>query len=142
MALDALLNDALADARTLIRSYFNHDLWEADIDWEQPAMLIGGTAREKDARVSHAIGFVHGVALALDMTALQLLAEVPDPDPVYRCACSWVGSDPDVRRGKPPTCPACWHHDKKRVPLAEGGRPVTPTTVNVPNAPYGRRSHS
>lgn len=35
-------------------------------------------------------------------------------EPVFRCKCSWVGGDPDIHRGKP-TCPACWHHDKKRV---------------------------
>lgn len=78
-------------------------------------------------------------------------------DLVYRCACSWVGGDPDTIRigestcpkcisakthackgGGPTcrhcdrcdyawdsgvssptvmTCPACWHHDKKRVPV-------------------------
>jgi hypothetical protein len=41
---------------------------------------------------------------------------IADPDPVYRCTCSWVGGDPDLRPGKArsPTCPACWHHDKRR----------------------------
>jgi hypothetical protein len=40
-------------------------------------------------------------------------------DPVYRCACSWVGGDPDERNGKH-TCPACWHHDRRRVEVKAG----------------------
>jgi reverse gyrase len=40
-------------------------------------------------------------------------------DITYRCACSWVGGDPDERRMKngkvKRTCPACLHHDRKRV---------------------------
>lgn len=133
MSLDGLLADALADARTLIRSYFGHDLWEADIDWEQPAQFSGDRSTRADARVSHAIGFVHGVALALDMTALQLLDEVPDPDIVYRCACSWVGGDPDERPGKRPTCPACWHHDKRRVEVFADGTAPAVAPAPTPN---------
>lgn len=31
----------------------------------------------------------------------------------FRCECSWVGGDPDWYKGRP-TCPACFHHDRKR----------------------------
>lgn len=138
MALDALLADALADARALIREYRGHDLWEADIDWEQPMQLQtvhvdGGNedqCRVIDTRISHAVGFVHGVALALDMTALQLLDEVPEgmQPLVYRCPlprCRWVGSDPDLWTRDQPTCPACWKIDRKmRDVVISGRRPV------------------
>lgn len=40
-----------------------------------------------------------------------------DEVPTYFCACSWIGGDPDERRGKPPTCPACWKIDRRRVPV-------------------------
>lgn len=39
-------------------------------------------------------------------------------DVTYYCTCSWLGGDPDIGPGrgrKAPTCPACWHHDRKRV---------------------------
>jgi hypothetical protein len=45
---------------------------------------------------------------------MQCLVEENAPELFYRCACSWIGGDPDYHRGKA-TCPACWHHDKKRV---------------------------
>jgi len=38
----------------------------------------------------------------------------PDGDTVYRCACSWVGSDPDRYQNRN-TCPACLFHDKRRI---------------------------
>lgn len=76
--LDGDLADALNDARAVIREHFGHDLWEADIDWEQPAQVVAGEPRYADAQLSHAIGFVHGVALALDMTARSLLDLVPE----------------------------------------------------------------
>lgn len=37
-----------------------------------------------------------------------------DEDPVYVCACSWVGGDPDGD-GDNATCPACKAIDKRRV---------------------------
>lgn len=43
------------------------------------------------------------------------LTEVQE-DLYFRCTCSWVGGDPDYWRGQQ-TCPACWKHDKKRVPV-------------------------
>lgn len=46
--------------------------------------------------------------------AVEALSEALGGDPVYRCRCTWVGGDPDMRRGRA-FCPACWHHDKKRV---------------------------
>ncbi len=56
-------------------------------------------------------------------------------DCVYRCKCSWVGSDPDrrpagarrSRRGRL-TCPTCWHHNKKRIEVAPKPSWVTVTT--------------
>ena len=54
------------------------------------------------------------------------------PEAGYECACSWVGSDPDERRSKGKgtavlrTCPACWHHDRKRVGVTVRVRPVSP----------------
>lgn len=87
-----------------------------------------GTREVKSAARS-AWDYLQGVGDGLGLTVRDLLdaEEIdygPDPDDVvpgdivdivYRCGCSWVGGDPDIRRGQPPTCPACWHHDHKRV---------------------------
>lgn len=45
-----------------------------------------------------------------------------EADPIYRCACSWLGGDPDVMRGGRTTCPACWLHDHKRVTVVMESR--------------------
>ena len=44
--------------------------------------------------------------------------------PTYRCACSWVGGDPDVRKGRS-YCPACWHHERKCVEVFAEGAEIT-----------------
>ncbi len=54
-------------------------------------------------------------AIVLEPTSCAMcLAEDEDEVEVsFRCECSWVGGDPDIYRGRP-TCPACWHHDRRR----------------------------
>lgn len=52
--------------------------------------------------------------ITLDPVDCILCLTEPHHEPYFRCACSWVGGDPDIYRGRQ-TCPACWHHDKKRV---------------------------
>jgi len=67
--------DMLRDARANVREYFGADLWEADINWDHPAQLHGDQWTATDAKVSHAIGFICGVAAALDVTPMSLLDE-------------------------------------------------------------------
>lgn len=76
--VDALLEDMLRDARNKLQDYFGSDLWEADIDWDRPAQFNGDTWTQRDAIVSHAIGFISGCAAALDVTPLTLLDEIRD----------------------------------------------------------------
>jgi hypothetical protein len=88
--------------------------------YEWPDFDVIGDKLDVDQRESlaNAWGYLTGAADMVDLTVMELLGEHGlslDEDKVYRCACSWVGGDPDERPGKPPTCPACWHHDRKRV---------------------------
>jgi hypothetical protein len=53
-------------------------------------------------------------AMTLEPIDCLLCLAEPKVDIYFRCACSWVGSDPDYWKGKH-TCPACLHIDKKRV---------------------------
>lgn len=78
MKLDEALNTMLQDARDLVRGYYGADLNEADLDWDEPAQFHGDYWLETDARVSHAMGFISGVAAGLDMTPLELLDYVPE----------------------------------------------------------------
>jgi hypothetical protein len=81
----------------------------------------------KQDEVAYAWGYLNGAADLANLTVEGVLEEHGlsfdrKPDPVYRCACSWVGGDPDItspRSKKPPTCPACWKHDRKRVVVAQ-----------------------
>ena len=56
--------------------------------------------------------------------------------PTYYCKCSWLGGDPDERtvKGKVKrTCPACWHHDRRRVEVTtERPAPVATTEPRCP----------
>lgn len=53
--------------------------------------------------------------LTLDpVSCMFCLCADEEPEVYFRCACSWVGGDPDYVRGRP-KCPACWKHDRKRV---------------------------
>lgn len=90
-------------------------------------------ACELDEVLSGIVEYESCVPALLD--ELRAAADVP----TYRCACSWVGGDPDIGKGrgkvrytfrssgtrfvmrtgtvdtKAPTCPACWAKNKKRV---------------------------
>lgn len=46
--------------------------------------------------------------------AMEALCEIGEAI-TWFCVCSWIGQDPDERRGKPPSCPACWKIDRRRV---------------------------
>lgn len=74
----------------------------------------GGVA--SDAEIMHTYRADRGAPVY----ASELRTPQPEPEDVtYVCACSWLGGDPDEHRGKHPTCPACWAHDKRRVPVAK-----------------------
>lgn len=93
---------------------------EADFDADLPGTTrmpyaAGGVQFTKDK-----LGFWKSNKTGTKRTGRQMAALYAKlhRDPTYRCACSWVGGDPDVRtvRGRiKRTCPACWHHDRKRV---------------------------
>lgn len=148
----AALTSALA---TVCGHAGHHSLDLEDVAWSAYAVLVDGEPREDDAKLSHAIGTIHGIALALGVDPLDLIgvagakSKPSDPRVVCRCPvakCRWVGEDPDVlyrwanperepnvernAAGMTPVhhCPACWKHDRKRVEVLVVQH-VTPDTI-------------
>jgi hypothetical protein len=78
--MDALLEDMVRSARDQLRKHFGDDLWDAQIDWDNPRELVGKDEimTEEELCTAHAIGFIAGVAAAADLTPLMLLAEIRD----------------------------------------------------------------
>lgn len=100
------------------------DMIEVDIPLEFLGMGDATEAEVKRFANAYVQNLLDDDGLTLDwkietVNADTIRAGMPI-EPVYRCACSWVGGDPDERPGKPPTCPACWHHDRKRVEVKAG----------------------
>lgn len=58
---------------------------------------------------------VDPAAVARDVAIVRRRHDLDVADITYQCTCSWIGGDPDIRPGKAPSCPACWHHDHRRV---------------------------
>ena len=116
----------------------DHELWEVTgPDDENGHFYIEGTARgvgwfcmelATRAELDHELaelGFTPDDLSRTQLAALKRAAAAEAAlDHVYRCKCSWVGGDPDRHMGKN-TCPACWHHDKRRVEVVDAG-PVIP----------------
>lgn len=75
--------------------------------WPEAQAALAAAVAEVDADWFASIGRAVASSLATESVARNFC-------PVYRCRCSWLGSDPDVRRNRA-TCPACAHHDKRRV---------------------------
>lgn len=139
--LAALLNtDALSTFREALESHVFFRLSDHHYrDNENDRVIAPGSDHpERAAEIAIACELAREIDRVLEEgpTLLPLLLveiearELAAPEITYRCACSWVGGDPDIGpgrklRGKPlpatkPTCPACWKHDKRRK-LVVGG---------------------
>ena len=74
--LDAALCGMVREAEKTIRAWIvdgNGHFEISDVDWDSPAHIPTGSDFEKGAEASHAIGFICGVAAALDITPMSLL---------------------------------------------------------------------
>jgi len=77
LPLDDSLVAMIRENEAIIRGFMHcgggDSLWDADIAWDFPAQATGDAWDEDAAKLSHAIGFIAGVAAAMDVTPLELL---------------------------------------------------------------------
>jgi len=151
--IDKILNsDAV---RTLREALDSHVYWQlSDERYRNNGYVSAPGSDDPDAltkiweacELDEVLSAIEGSYDSCAPALLEELRAEASKDPVtYRCACSWVGGDPDIGSGrgntrftvviKPegaqryvfrrkggsyakstdPTCPACWAKNKKRV---------------------------
>jgi len=78
----------IRENESIIRGFMHcgggDSLWDADIAWDFPAQATGDAWDEDAAKLSHAIGFIAGVAAAMDVTPLELLDVIRECDKLDR----------------------------------------------------------